>query len=162
MLYADSSALIKRYLEEKGTDRLNDKLDAAAAAGHPIAASALSYAEIHAAFARKLNDKSLSAREFHWAITRFHSDWKTYLTILELSPGMLALVPDLVKRHPLTGSDAVQLASALWLRTDPKISTVWGGSAGPFVFITSDRQLARAASECNLEVFNPEAIDNLL
>ncbi len=157
MVYADSSALIKRYLEEPGTEHLNEMFDSAAAVLRPIATSALSYAEIHAALARKLKDKTLRATDFHWAVARFKSDWKTCLTIVELSPKVLAVVPDLVKRHPLTGSDAVQLASAVWLRDSQKLGKEWQGTGGGFVFATSDKQLARAAEEEEIKVFNPEA-----
>ncbi len=157
MLYADSSALIKRYLEERGTKQLNAMIDTTASALAPVLTSVLSYAEIHAALARKLNERTLRATEYHWAATRFDSDWKSYLTRVELSPVVLALVPGLVKRHPLKGSDAVHLASALWLRQSLQRGKTRKPVSKLLVFATSDKQLGRAAEKEHLQVFDPEA-----
>jgi uncharacterized protein len=157
VLYADSSALIKRYLEERGTKKLNAKIDKTTSAFHSVLTSVLSYAEIHAALARKLNDRTLRATEYHGAATRFDSDWKTYLTTVELSPVVLALVPDLVKRHPLKGSDAVHLASAIWVRQSVRLGKTQKSLLESLVFATSDKQLGRAAEKEQLQVYGPEA-----
>ena len=157
MLYADSSALIKRYITEMGTDEINAEIDKTASALRPVLTSVLSFAEIHAALARKLNDKTLPATEYHWAATKFNSDWKTYLTKVELSQAVLTLVPGLVKRHALKGSDAVHLASAVWLRQSVQLGKSQKVHSGTFVFATSDKQLARAAEKEQIKVFDPEA-----
>jgi len=157
VLYADSSALIKRYLEERGTEKLNAKIDKSTSAFHSVLTSLLSYAEIHAALARKLNEKTLRATEYHWAATRFNSDWKTYLTRVELSPVVLALVPGLVKRHLLKGADAVHLASAIWVRQSVQLGKMQKSLSESLVFATSDKQLGRAAAKEQLQVFDPEA-----
>lgn len=153
MVYVDSSALIKRYIDEIGTDKFNIRLAEAVRAEDPILTSLLSYAEIHAALARKLKDRLLRVTEYHWAAARFESDWRTYLTRVELNQIVLALVPYLVKKHPLKAADAIQLASALWAVR--AIQT--GGTQRPLVFATSDKQLAGAAEYEQFEVFNPTA-----
>jgi predicted nucleic acid-binding protein len=62
VLYVDSSALIKRYIDEIRTDELNIRLQEAVRARDPILTSILSYAEIHAALARKLKDRLSNGR----------------------------------------------------------------------------------------------------
>lgn len=156
MLYADSSALIERYLEERGTQNLNAKIDNSTSAFLSVLTSVLSYAEIHAALARKLHERTLRTTEYHWATTRFDSDWKTYLTRVELSPVVLARVPDLVRRHPLKGSDAVHLASAIWIRQSIQFDKMQKSLSESLVFATSDKQLGRAAEKEQLQVFDPE------
>ena len=53
MLYLDSSALIKRYVKELGTDATKARIETEAATpGNPFT-SVLTYAEIHATLARK-------------------------------------------------------------------------------------------------------------
>jgi len=146
VLYVDSSALIKRYLDEIGSDALNNKLQKAARAGDWILTSVLSYAEIHAVFARKLKEELLRVTEYHWAVTRFDSDWRLKLARVELSQSVLDLVPDLVKkeRHRLKGADAIQLPSALWAaRAIPAGRT--SRAKRPVGFAASDKQLIAAA-----------------
>ncbi len=157
MLYTDSSALVKRYLEERGSDKLNAKIAETTKARHRVLTSVLSFAELHAALARKLRERPpLRATEYHWATTRLDSDWRTYLTRVDLTSAVLTLIPDLVKRHFLRGSDAIHLASALWVRESLESVGVKGTLAETLIFATSDRQLARAAEYEQFEVFDPE------
>ena len=154
MVYVDSSALVKRYLEERGSDKLNERITESR---HRVLTSVLSFAEVHAALARKLRERPpLRAAEYHWATARLDSDWRTYLTRVDLTTVVLDLIPDLVKRNSLRGSDAVHLASALWFRESLEFDKVKGTSPETIIFATSDKQLARAAQYEQLEVFNPE------
>ena len=156
MLYLDSSALSKRYLQEKGSDELKIKLQAADRIHDPVLTSFLSFAEIHAALARKLKEQSFRVTEYHAAVTRFDSDWRTYLTRIELSQRVLAFVPDLVNRHPLKGPDAIQLASALWAASATQPRGIPESVEKSMLFVTADKQLAGAAEKEQLRVFNPE------
>jgi uncharacterized protein len=154
VVYVDSSALVKRYLEERGSDKLNERITESR---HRVLTSVLSFAEVHAALARKLRERPpLRATEYHWATARLDSDWRTYLTRVDLTTVVLDLIPDLVKRNSLRGSDAVHLASALWFRESLEFDKVKGASPETIIFATSDKQLARAAQYEQLEVFNPE------
>jgi hypothetical protein len=154
-LYLDSSALSKRYLQEAGSSELAIKLGEAAKAKDPVLTSFLSYAEIHTVLGRKLRDGSLLAAEYHFAARRFNSDWHTFFVLVEVSQPVLSLVPDLVKRHPLKASDAVQLASALWAAQSARRRQSQRGAQRPAVVATADRQLATAAEYEQFEVFNP-------
>lgn len=158
MLYLDSSALVKRYLRENGSQKLAAKLSEAARANDAVLLSFLSYAEIHAVLGRKLRDRSLPAPEYHWAAARFESDWRTNLTPIEVSQLVLDLIPGLVKRHPLKAADAIQLASALWAANAVRPRRMQKPSQGQMVFATSDKQLAAAAEYEQFEVFNPEVL----
>lgn len=157
MLYADSSVLVKRYLEQPGSDKLAAKIAQTLKARQRVLTSVLSFAEVHAAFARKLDERPpLRASEYRWATTRFNSDWRTYLTRVELSVGVLDLIPDLVKKHFLKGADAVHLASALWVSQRFELDRIQEPSPGQLIFATSDRRLARAAEYERFELFDPE------
>lgn len=157
MLYLDSSVLVKRYLEERGSDKLIAKISIGKGTFPRVLTSVLSFAEVHSALARKLQERPpLRATEYHWATTRFNSDWRTYLTRVELIPDVLDLIPGLVKRHLLKGSDGVHLASALWVRQRLELDKIQHPLPEPLIFSTSDKRLARAAEYEGLEVFNPE------
>ena len=157
MLYTDSSVLVKRYLEERGSAKLNAKIAETTSAHHRVVTSVLSFAEVHAALARKLQlQPPLRAAEFHWATMRFNSDWRTYLTRVQLNPDVLDLIPGLVKKHFLRGSDAVHLASAIWVSQRVEFDKLPEPLPERLIFATSDKQLAKAARDEQLKVFDPE------
>ncbi len=152
MLYLDSSALFKRYQNEPGTQALNARLREESKGIRSVFTSVLTYAEIHAVFARRAREKLLSAEE----AIKFDADWVLSISPIELTTGVLAFVRNLVKGFPLRGADAIHLASALWLRDMARLGMKADQYAGPLVFVSSDKQLAKAAAKSHLEVFNPE------
>ena len=156
MLYLDSSALFKRYQNEPGTQALNARLREESKGIRSVFTSVLTYAEIHATFARRARQKLLSAEEAITVQDEFDADWVLSISPIELTTGVLAFVRNLVKGFPLRGADAIHLASALWLRDMARLGMKADQYAGPLVFVSSDKQLAKAAAKSHLEVFNPE------
>jgi uncharacterized protein len=156
VLYLDSSALVKRYRYEPGTAALNRKLTEEANSSRSIFTSTLTYAEIHAAVARRSRDGQLSTIEAAAIQEKFDSDWVLAFTPIELGARVLGFIPSIVKQFPLKGADAVHLASALWLRDTARSSGNLGKYADPLVFVSSDRSLGNAAARVDLEVFDPE------
>ncbi len=156
MLYLDSSALIKHYVQEAGTDALNLKLQLDAQAPQENFASVVGCAEILAILARRFRENLLRQSEFDQLQEEFHRDWSLNLNHIEVSDGVLAFIPGLVKRHPLRGSDAIHLASALSLRDALRPAKTSGAINRRIEFATSDKQLKNAALLEGLEVFDPE------
>ena len=111
MNYFDTSALIKRFIEEPGSNRVDRVL-----ARDPIlATSKVAYAEVHAGLARKLREKALTTAAYRKTSRAFDGDWRAYVRV-DLVDALLLSVRDLVRRHPLRGFDAIHLASALRLQ----------------------------------------------
>jgi predicted nucleic acid-binding protein len=155
VLYVDSSALIKRYLKEPGSDAVNRAIQQALSADVPILTSVLTYAEIHAVLARKLREHLFGLPEYQLATLRFNSDWRTYLSQVELLQVVLDFVPLVVNKHSLKAADAIHLASALWVAQ--AVSS--GGQTilpSPIIFVTSDKPLGTAADHEHFKVFNPQ------
>lgn len=140
ILFVDSSVLVKLYIEEPGSGRMRE----AAAQGHPIAASRLTFAEIHATFARRRREGLLRAPEFEQLRLRFGDNWEGLLQV-PVGAELLALIPGLCDRHPLRGADALQLASALLLHQERLEIT----------FACSDHNLLKAAALEGLAIFDP-------
>ena len=155
MLYLDSSALIKRYQVEAGTDALNARLQTEAKGLRAVFTSVLTYAEIHAALARRAREQVLSPEEAAAISDEFDADWVLSLGPIELGTSVLGLVRDVVKGLSLRGADAIHLASALWLRDMATLGVKPDQYKGPVIFVCSDKQLARAASKHKLEIFDP-------
>jgi predicted nucleic acid-binding protein len=140
--YLDTSALVKRFVAEKGSQRVEEMLTT----GEPAATSKIGYAEVHAALARRRREGGLSTNGYALACRSFEEDWKTYVRV-DLRDEVLQLARDLIKRRPLRGFDAIHLASALTL----------GRELGePMRFVAADARLLDAAKAERLRVMNPE------
>jgi predicted nucleic acid-binding protein len=141
MIYLDSSALVKRYLKETGTDVVNSIILSSKAK----ATSKLSYPEILSAFARKHRTNEIGNGLLHSAINKFESDW-IQLYVIEFSDEMLQPIKQVSQKYPLRAADTVHLASALWLRSSTKVDVT---------FVASDSRLLEAAQRENLQIVNP-------
>ncbi|MEW6719980.1 MAG: type II toxin-antitoxin system VapC family toxin [Thermodesulfobacteriota bacterium] len=141
MIYLESSALVKRYVEEPGSDAVDRLL-----AEHRHAAiSRLGYPEILSALNRKRGMKELSARALGKLIAAFEADWAK-LFVLEFDEELLPGIKDAILRHSLRGADAVHLVTAMWLRSVLKEDVV---------FACADAKLLAAAQRERLIAFDP-------
>ena len=154
MLYLDSSVLIKHYVREPGTDAVHVKIKQESQPSG-IFISDLGYAEILATIGKRVRENLLRQKEGEELSERFLADWLFALGHVELTAGVLGLIPGLLKRHPLRGADAIHLASALWLRDALKLGKSLDPSAGILEFATSDKQLKTAAALEGLRIFDP-------
>jgi len=107
LIYADSSAIVKRYYEEQGSDLLRSRWGTI----DRIFTSGIAYAEIHAALARKARDGGLSRDSFRTAAAAFEQEWLAYDHIL-VDETTLKDIRRLVRRHSLRGLDAIHLSAA--------------------------------------------------
>lgn len=155
MLYLDPSALIKHYIREAGTEAVNLRLRRHSFRHTRIFISTLGYAEILAAFARRYRENLMTESEAAVATQKFLSDWPSELSHVELNVTVLLFVPRLISDYPLRGSDAIHLASALWVR-DSVLPGTRSPTSRSVTFASSDKQLKLAARAEGLNVFDPE------
>ena len=145
MNYLDTSALIKRFVNEKGSSLAQSLVQQSG----PIATATIAYAEIFSGLTRKLREKRLSRTLYRLACGQFDRDWLAYVRV-ELNEEILFLARDLIQRHPLRGFDAVHLASALSLTN---------ALGERITFVAADRGLLKAAESEKLDVLNIETAD---
>ena len=138
MNYLDTSAIIKRFVNEHGSELVDGMM----MGPEPIAIAKVAFAEVFAALARRRRDRSLSDSQYQRACEQFEADWNSYLQ-LELRDSVLFSARDVVHRRPLTGFDAIHLASALVLRSELH---------EPVTFAAGDRRLLLAAEAEGLDV----------
>lgn len=148
MLYLDSSALIKCYVQEIGSAAVLGRLRA----GEPVLTSWLAYAEVVTVLGRKQQSGQFGPAEYNQARADFDRDWTTFLQRIELNARALAALPELTSRYPLKAADAVHLATALWMQ-----SQISGPGKPALEFGVADHALGRVAASCGLRVFDPEA-----
>jgi len=110
MWYCDASALVKRYVREKGSVKVRRILSSGTAA-----TSRYSAIEIASALARRTRDGALSEGERDQALAALDEDL-TALLVVELTDEIVTRAQALLRRHPLRAGDALQLASCVRLR----------------------------------------------
>jgi uncharacterized protein len=138
ILYIDTSALVKRYLNEDGTEAVMSLCLEAEA----LAISEVGYAETLAAFYRKSREGVIDAKALRKAIQEFKSEWETMATVSVGGP-VNQRVEALIATHGLRGFDAIHLASAVVLK-DQGIKDL--------VFLAADQRLVGAAKAERLQV----------
>jgi predicted nucleic acid-binding protein len=108
IVYLDTSALVKLYVEEDGSASVRSWVAAADA----IVSSRVAYPEARAALARRMREAALSAEQHERAVADLDQDWAR-LAIVELGADVARLAGDLAQRRGLRGFDAIHLASAV-------------------------------------------------
>ncbi|MEN6436957.1 MAG: type II toxin-antitoxin system VapC family toxin [Syntrophobacter sp.] len=141
MIFLDSSALVKRYIEEDGSDKVNALLQERSVA----AASRLAYPEILAAITRRHKAKEIEAGVFDRIQKAFKADWASFV-VVEFHKDVFQFVDEIITKYALKGADSVHLSSALWLKSAMKQD---------IVFVASDLELIKAAKAEKLQIFNP-------
>lgn len=154
MLYADSSVLVKFYFQEIGTSATLIRVNSG---NRQVATSLISFAEVHAAIARKHRERQIDSGTLYRLRGQFEDDWSNLIEVVDLNRSSMASLPSLVEKFPLKAADAIQLASALWLKGQLETEIGHIGAA-ILEFVASDQALLSAARGCGLQVFNPEDV----
>ena len=141
MIYLDSSALVKRYLEEDGSDKVQSLLSEE----DIIFVSRLAYPESLSAITRRHRTRDISDESFKRIKEQFKSDWDS-LTIVEIHSETLQFIDAIIDRYALKGADSVHLSSALWLKRVIKSEVT---------FVASDGALLLAAHKEKLKTVDP-------
>lgn len=110
ILYLDTSAWLKLYIDERGTQ----EVIAAVKSAELVAISRIAYAEARAALARVLREKRTTHAEHRKRIAALDADYVDVLKV-EVSEEVVRQAGELAESHALRGFDAIQLASARWL-----------------------------------------------
>lgn len=139
IVYLDASALVKRYVSERGSSEVMELI----AAADIVATSRVSRAEVAAAFARAVRLGVLDHESGRRAQLRFLREWPDLVRV-PVTEALVARAETLAWDYGLRGYDAVQLASAL----------TWQESIGrDGVLATFDRELWDAAPEAGVQAW---------
>ena len=144
LLYLDTSALVKLYLDEPGSERMEEL--ASEDSGNSVAVCSITQVEFHAAIRRRRTGE-LDNEEVELAIELFSTRLRTDFMRRPVDDRTLDLASALTSRHPLRGYDAARLAACLDLARAER---------DPPTFVCADRTLLTAAEAEGLPVLNPE------
>lgn len=133
--YVDTSAVVKRVMDESGSDVVTDVWNQA----DEVVSSEVVYAETRAALAAIQRSGRLDALGHRCAVCEAE-DILGEMRLVKLDDTIAAAAGGLAERHALRGFDAIHLAAALSIDAPRIVVTTW------------DRGLARAASDCGMPV----------
>jgi uncharacterized protein len=144
----DASAIVKRYVQEVGTDWVRTLADPAA--GHEIFLTRITRVEVTAAVVRREHGGNLPGTTAATVLAEFRYNAAHQYNILEITTTLLTDAERLAEVYAIRGYDAVQLAATVNLHR----ARVAAGLS-PLTFISSDRALNNAAAADGLNVDDP-------
>ena len=150
LYYADSSALVKRYVTETGSAWVQSVC--APTAEHVIALADIGLVEIAAALGIKHRQGHLPIRIRDNLLRDLLRDGRDQYWLIDTDQEMIVRAIELTRRHKLRGYDAVHLACALFVR-----DTMLRRSLPPPILLSADLELLTAAQREGLAVQDPNS-----
>jgi predicted nucleic acid-binding protein len=144
----DSSGLVKRYVDEVGSDWVRAIVVPAAA--NIVSIADITRAEVTSAFARRTREGVITLDERDALIQIFQAHCATQYRIVPTQPLIIDLATELLQRHLLRAYDAVLSASASIVN-----QSLIAHGLSPLIFVTADDRLIAAARGEAITAENP-------
>ena len=148
--FFDSSALVKRYIQEPGSAWVQALCQHTSLDDMYIAR--IAGVEVVSAIARRGRAEDLSPQALTAALNRFRQDFSTAYEIIEISPAIVTQAMDFAQRRFLRGYDAVQLAVAWGLHSFRQTIGL-----PILILVSADTDLNTAATAEGIAVENPNS-----
>ena len=133
-VYLDTSALIKLYIEEEGTERVVGATEDIG--GVPVVVLDLTPLESRSAVRRREREGDISGLDAGRILRQIEEDVSSLFLVQPSTSAVIEEAARLIDRHPLRAYDALQLAGCLIVRDDVP---------GPLTFVCADTRLCEAA-----------------
>ena len=148
LYFLDSSAIVKRYISETGTNWILSLHKPSAQ--NVIYVAQITGVEVVSAISRRLRGNRMTQKAADKAIFRFKIDFANKFRIIRLNDQIIAEAMRFSETHFLRGYDSVQLAIAVELEkrfASQKLNSI--------TFVSADNNLNSAAITEGLAVDNP-------
>ncbi len=144
-LYLDTSAVLKRYLTEAGTEVADVIFDKAEAGELAISVSLWNIGEVLGVLDAKRRQGWIDEKEFKIALTSFAEELVKLIRLksVEIVPILTSVVTDawdLVLRHHVYEADALQIATCFYGKSHALVS--------------GDEKLVKISQKTGLQAFN--------
>ena len=146
--FLDTSALVKRYVPERGSNWIQSITDGAA--NNDLTISQITWVELHSALSRRQREGSMSAGELDILLQKFRNEFDTKYRIIEVDQALIESACQLVVQYPLRAYDSVQLASGLYVK-----ALLMSMPDTQLVFVSADNRLLDIAQSAGLAIDNP-------
>lgn len=137
-LYFDTSALIKYFIIEKGSD----KVDALMNKADNVFVSAITEIETFSTFKRLLIEKAIDANDYKILINEFETDYQFY-THINFDELISKNAKELIEKYQLKTLDSIQLGTAILLKDDIDF------------FVACDVKLLKSGKKEGFKIINP-------
>jgi predicted nucleic acid-binding protein len=148
--FFDTSAIVKRYIDETGSGWVQNTADPAF--GNMVYIAAITAVEVTSAVARRQQGGFLKAPKAAAVLAQFRKEVASEYGIIAITQALLTNAATLAERHCLRAHDAVQLAVAVELHT---LRITNGLSA--LTLVSADQDLNTAAATEGLLVEDPNS-----
>ncbi len=148
IVYLDSSAVVKRYVDEVGSGWIKSQIGSSDST--LFFTSHLTVVEVVSAFARRVREGSLTVDDFKLVEAAFRGDCLGDYQIMPPTTEIVDLACELVGRHPLRAYDATHLASALSVQ-----DLLSREGLSPLILLSADDRLNSVAALEGLLTDNP-------
>ncbi len=145
-IYLDTSALLKLYIAEEGTERVVNVAEEATAGR--IVILDLTPVEARSAVRRREREGDIAAADAVLVLRRIEDDTSALFLVQPSTSAVMEEAARLIDRHPLRAYDALQLAGCLVVRE---------GMPEAVTFVCADARLCEAATNEGLTTLNPLA-----
>jgi len=149
VFYLDTSAIVKRYRTEKGTEFIDRLFKEIETSEHRLATSFLSVLEFVSALRRLVKAKEISQEIFADSLARFVADIERYFAMSPVDDTTISKSIFLIIKHAVKTADSIHLVSAIELRE------VLRKSEERLIFVGDDEELCTAALNESIDVINP-------
>jgi uncharacterized protein len=146
--FFDSSALVKRYVNEQGSAWVEATIDPST--GAHVYVAAITGVEVVAALARKQKGNLVSSADALAADAQFQRDFANEYRIIDIVDTVITRSMTIARAHALRGYDAVQLGAALEIN-ERRVAL----GAAPLMLVTSDSEILAAAATEGLATDDP-------
>jgi predicted nucleic acid-binding protein len=143
--YLETSALVKLYVRESGTDRMLGLT--VPDSGNRLIILSLAQVEFRSAIRRRENAGEIPTRVAVQLVQTFRRHLDTRFTTQPLTQFIIDLASELADRYALRAFDAVQLAGYTALRSSSGVDEP--------IFVCADQALLSAAKQEQLAVLDP-------
>jgi len=143
LLFFDTSALVKRYYEEPGTETVDELLED----DRTVVISSLAVIETLSAFRRKYNRGEIGENDMNALLASFFREALDDFVIVPMDESIQQFSFDLILEDDLRTLDSLQLSAAL--------ST--SGEDIEVVFVSADRELVSVADNWGLGTVVPSS-----
>ena len=145
-VYLDTSALLKLYIEEDGSDRVTRVMEDAE--DGQVVILDLTKVEARSAVRRREREGDIAAGDADRVLRQIEDDASSNFLVQPSTSAVIEEAARLIDRHPLRAYDALQLAGCLVVRE---------GMPEPVTFICADARLCKVATNEGLATLNPLA-----
>lgn len=133
LVFFDTSAFVKRYVSETGTDKILEWCESAT----EIGLAGIALPEIISAFCRLRRETLISEPQYRQLKTMLLADIEDAV-LCDLAPAVMAQTITSLENNVLRGMDAIHIGCAVVLKAD--------------VFVSADKRQCEAAKLAGLQV----------